>query len=225
MITAAKSTPAESITDAAIDVLNRAFAADPAAIHSLLCVRIPCNRAMADDPTVVVEQGHVGYTLDVMGLINGLLGELDRALVATRVDDEPDLDGTYRLLGFRRDRPYTYSPPRQPMTKSLFELLVEDDTAARAALDALEPDIARYVGPEVLLHLKAFAVRCEALLQARGGLRSLVYLDVGVGALLGDNTVVRLDEAGPPSMQDRSFPITGLEGAAGQPPSSPTFHV
>lgn len=104
--------PDESVTAAAIDVLNRAFAADPAAIHSMLCVRIPCNRALADDPTVVVEPGHVGYTLDVMGLINGLLSELGQPLISTYTDDEPDLDGTHRLLGFRRYRYYTYSPER-----------------------------------------------------------------------------------------------------------------
>ena len=84
-------------------MLNRAFAADPDAVHAMVCNRVPCNNALADDPTVVVSAGLVagsGPTVGMMGLLNGLLGEIGIPLVVTKFDEEPDADGRHKMLGF-----------------------------------------------------------------------------------------------------------------------------
>jgi hypothetical protein len=39
----------------ASDALQKAFEADGNAIHSLICNRVPCNQALADDPFVQVD--------------------------------------------------------------------------------------------------------------------------------------------------------------------------
>lgn len=58
-------------------VLNEAYARDPAAIHALLCNHVPCNAALVDDPHVaclpngVTPQAH--FTVGMLGVINGIL--------------------------------------------------------------------------------------------------------------------------------------------------------
>lgn len=107
----AESKPAETINDVVVRVLNKAFAVDPAAMHAMLCNRIPCNQAMADDPTIVVMPSVVGgYTLGLMGIVNGMLGELAQPLASACYADEIDPDGSHWLLGFCR---YLSSPGDQ----------------------------------------------------------------------------------------------------------------
>ena len=62
----------------AVAILNRALEADPDAISQLVCHHVPCNQALADDPTI---QG--GYHDDdttrwhevgMLGILNGLFG-------------------------------------------------------------------------------------------------------------------------------------------------------
>ena len=58
-------------------VLNDAYARDPAAIHALLCNRVPCNASLVDDPHVVCEHNGVTsqahFTVGMLGVINGIL--------------------------------------------------------------------------------------------------------------------------------------------------------
>lgn len=62
-----------------LKVLQRAFEADPSAMHCLAFNRVPCNAALADDPTVVVESDRVLPDLHpqvgLMGILNGILDE------------------------------------------------------------------------------------------------------------------------------------------------------
>lgn len=58
--------------DQAIEVLNRALAADPEAIASLLACRVPCNNTLAADPTIQVNGDDM--SIGALGLINGLFG-------------------------------------------------------------------------------------------------------------------------------------------------------
>ena len=97
----------------AVRALNRAFRADPAAIHALLCNRVPCNVALADDPAVVVEANPVldcGWTVSALGLINGVLTELGLPVVASRWGDEVNADGHRALLGFQSCKPTGGAP-------------------------------------------------------------------------------------------------------------------
>ena len=67
----------------AVDVLNRALAEDPEAMRKLMSeAYVPCNRALADDPTIQVhtEKVEVGgilgdfFSVGALGLINGIIG-------------------------------------------------------------------------------------------------------------------------------------------------------
>lgn len=70
--------PSREVTDHAVEVLNRAFKADPVALSALLNHRVPCNNGVADDPEIQVQMlpGEANATLGVLGLINGVLGTL-----------------------------------------------------------------------------------------------------------------------------------------------------
>jgi hypothetical protein len=93
----------QEAVDPVIASLNDAFERDPAAIHALLCNRVPCNGALGDHPHVVCERslsvpGTV--TVGAFGLVNGVLLALDLAPVAIKWSDDVDAEGRYRLLGF-----------------------------------------------------------------------------------------------------------------------------
>jgi len=69
----------ESITiQDVLEVLNRAHTADPDAMCALVNARVPCNEALANDPTIQV--GHPnddpskGYEVGLVGVLNGLFG-------------------------------------------------------------------------------------------------------------------------------------------------------
>lgn len=94
----------EAITDAAIEVLNSAFQADPEAIHALIANRLPCNQELIDHPDVVVDESRAvpaGYLVGPLGLINGILGRLGAPLVAIAWED-PSGDSPGRCRGFCR---------------------------------------------------------------------------------------------------------------------------
>lgn len=94
----------------AIEVLNRIHAADPSVLPALIAHRVPCNRAVADDPTVQV--GKIDGTDDewevgLLGIVNGLYGVQGPkgvGFIAAHYDDEHRLTHfTYNELS--RDAP------------------------------------------------------------------------------------------------------------------------
>lgn len=97
-----------------VDTLNEAYAADPAAIHALLCNRVPCNQELADHPTIVVEENTVAegssYTVGMLGVINGLAQVLTGQSVASRWADKDDPEYP-KLLGFQIYAPVKTSSP------------------------------------------------------------------------------------------------------------------
>lgn len=97
-------TPTPTI-ETAVRILNEAFAADPAAIHALQCIRIPCGNALVDHPTVIVDGAHaVGKpeqaTIGLLGLLNGVLEAMTGKRAATHWEMPDDGRGG-RLIGFR----------------------------------------------------------------------------------------------------------------------------
>lgn len=93
-----------------IDALQAAFASDPNAIHALIVNRVPCNRLLADDPFVAVEQPPVlptgNYQVGPLGLVNAVLAANDLPLVAVKFSDEKDSKGCAKLLGFCEYAPF-----------------------------------------------------------------------------------------------------------------------
>lgn len=58
----------------AIEVLNRIHEADPAVMPALIALRVPCNDAVSDDPTVQVRGGDGPNTVGILGVLNGVFG-------------------------------------------------------------------------------------------------------------------------------------------------------
>ena len=71
-----------------IRILNEAYAADPAAIHALICNRVPCSQALADHPTIQVEANTVAskesYSVGLLGVINGICESVTCKRVAVK---------------------------------------------------------------------------------------------------------------------------------------------
>lgn len=60
--------------DDTIAFLNELMAIDPDAMAQLCISRVPCNEALADHPTVQVAPEDQGYSVGILGIINGLFG-------------------------------------------------------------------------------------------------------------------------------------------------------
>jgi hypothetical protein len=79
--------PMISVSDA-LEVLNRVHEADPTVMPALIALRVPCNEAVADDPTVqvaTIPADQIGkrdgyFEVGVLGLINGLFGVDDQGI-------------------------------------------------------------------------------------------------------------------------------------------------
>lgn len=102
-----------------VAALNAAFEADPNAIHALVCNRVPCNEALADDPFVVVEApaplntGHrltdapqslqmprPHYQVGALGLINAVLAANGLPLIAVKFAPIEGSPGENSVVGF-----------------------------------------------------------------------------------------------------------------------------
>lgn len=65
----------EQITvDEVIAYLNELIEIDKPAMAALVANRVPCNRAMADHPTVQVAAQNDGFHVGMLGIINGMFG-------------------------------------------------------------------------------------------------------------------------------------------------------
>lgn len=84
--------------DDAIEVLNRVHSADPTVLRTLIKFRVPCNAAVANDPSVQVTPD---TTVGVLGVLNGIFG-IDgngRGPIAAHYDDAGDLTHFERTYG------------------------------------------------------------------------------------------------------------------------------
>jgi hypothetical protein len=100
---------------AVLALLNTAWEADQDAVHALVINRVPCNHALRDHPTIVVdsfdnkgERPNVG----LLGFLNGLLSP-DGTVVAMKWSDDADVDGRRTPLGFCLV-PFQTLPPGEP---------------------------------------------------------------------------------------------------------------
>lgn len=88
----------------AAEILQRAFEADPNAMHALVCNRVPCNQALADDPDVIVDKSPVlrgcHFSVGMMGVLNGVLVACDLPRVSSKWSEERDAEGRQRMEGF-----------------------------------------------------------------------------------------------------------------------------
>lgn len=93
--------------------LNKLLESDPEAMKALFSLRVPCNKALADHPTVVVRDEKDGMTsLGVLGLINGLVKLFDpKAVVAAEMDDDGNGDiYSFSMLNNKAEKDSTPEP-------------------------------------------------------------------------------------------------------------------
>jgi hypothetical protein len=57
-----------------VEFLNELTEIDRPAVAALIANRIPCNKTLADHPTVQVAGQHGGFHVGLLGLLNGLCG-------------------------------------------------------------------------------------------------------------------------------------------------------
>ena len=88
----------------ALEVLNSAYQADPAAIHSMVSNSIPCQGvALRDHPWGVVGDSYAvpgSYTVSTLGLLNGVVHALTGKRVAMSWSDTKDENGRFKFIGF-----------------------------------------------------------------------------------------------------------------------------
>ena len=92
-----------------LKTLNTAFEADPNALHSLICNRVPCNTDLAEHPHVIVEESPVlritGYSVSLLGVLNGVLTACGLPVVAAKFVPPADLGGRATFVGFCSYKP------------------------------------------------------------------------------------------------------------------------
>ena len=92
----------------ALQTLNEAYAADSNAMHALICNRVPCNKNLADHPTIQVNVNKVtpeeSFAVGMIGVINGIIERATGKRVAAKFS-EPDSEGQRQLIGFCEYKP------------------------------------------------------------------------------------------------------------------------
>lgn len=58
----------------AISFLNELLGLDPAALESLIDLRVPCNKELGEHPTVQTTLDNSIYKVGLLGILNGLFG-------------------------------------------------------------------------------------------------------------------------------------------------------
>jgi len=95
------------IADSMIRYLNELLKLDPDAVYQLIETRLPCNKALADHPTVQVHTKEDGtYAVGLLGILNGFVGtDTDGwGFICASYDDAG------KLLEFKRTPPRTAKP-------------------------------------------------------------------------------------------------------------------
>ena len=100
-----------------VRILNEAYEADPSAIHSLINLRVPCNKTLADHPTVQVASESEAmaecFFVGLIGIINGICEPLTGKRVAAKFSAPDPQTKHSKLLGFTEylsDSPQTTGP-------------------------------------------------------------------------------------------------------------------
>jgi hypothetical protein len=78
-----------SITDACA-LLNELLKLDPDCVYALVMNRIPCNEALLNHPTVMVQQYKSSSAVGLLGILNGLFGVREDGFgaICVEMDDE-----------------------------------------------------------------------------------------------------------------------------------------
>ncbi len=103
--------------DQVIELLNAAVKADPEAMHQLIEARVPCNKWLAQHPTIQVVAGQdPSHQVGLLGILNGQFGidERRHGPIAAVFDDDMKLKRFERTSKMREDRKGQETVPREP---------------------------------------------------------------------------------------------------------------
>lgn len=89
------------VAERVLKIMNEAIALDKAAISALIFNRVPCNEALANHPTIAVGSRWGGYTIGLMGILNGLCGT-QKIAAQFGVDEVDTITGD--LLNFKLNK-------------------------------------------------------------------------------------------------------------------------
>lgn len=112
----------------AVEVLNRIQKADASVLPALIAHRVPCNEALADDPTVQVGPSpdpavdHTIMHVGLLGIINGLFGtwgENDVGFIAMHENDDGSITFALNNPEAREDSGNAVIPPAAERRTSL----------------------------------------------------------------------------------------------------------
>lgn len=80
--------------------LNEALELDPMAISAICTNRVPCNLALAEHPTIEVAKEHAGYSLGLIGLLNGVCRNFAESYgpIASVIDEEKLVGGEWPVI-------------------------------------------------------------------------------------------------------------------------------
>ena len=78
--------------------LNELLERDRPAIAALIANRVPCNKRLAEHPSVQVGAQHGGYNVGLLGLLNGLCGVRENGYGLIAAIFEGDSPTEYRDL-------------------------------------------------------------------------------------------------------------------------------
>jgi hypothetical protein len=82
-----------------VELLNDALKTDPAAVKALVGQRVPCNKELAEHPTIQVLSVDEGqYKIGLLGFLNGMFGLTDAGRGAIEAIED---DATHEITGFR----------------------------------------------------------------------------------------------------------------------------
>jgi len=93
----------------AVEALNVAFKSDPNAIRALMINRVPCNKFLADDQFVQVDEDRnlhgEHFSVGAIGLVNAVLAAHGLPLVAGMWEKHEDESQPKKFVGFCEIRP------------------------------------------------------------------------------------------------------------------------
>lgn len=91
-----------AILDQLIEALNAALAVDRSAVDALFSFRVACNENLAQHPNIQVRQDDTGYSVSMIGILNGLPELKHHRIAALRKVEcvNPDCDNRQPITSF-----------------------------------------------------------------------------------------------------------------------------
>jgi hypothetical protein len=79
-----------------VNFMNELLEYDKNAIACLIANRVPCNEKLSDHPTVQVMRQNDGYTVGLLGILNGLIGCDNNFQGYIGFEFQPDEESSFR---------------------------------------------------------------------------------------------------------------------------------